>query len=208
MISFFKNQIQLIRSPRTYLKGLLNNPNQVKFGFKYVLFGAILYGGAFVLWAFGADTVTFPAFLKIPEDTYYFYELIFLIPVFIITWLLASAIAYLLVKSFGGKGSFDVILAGFGISISISIYPTLIPDYIQGVLWVTGIVPFEEYMQITSEGIWPIIVWTYMLAYSFMHIFFYSMTIFLTQGISKINAIIIGTISYFLSFAVWITYIR
>lgn len=187
---------------------MLNHSNPVKFGFKYLMIGALLYTGAFVLWAFGADTVTLPAFLKIPEDKYYFYELIFLIPVFIITWLVASSIAYLLVKSFGGKASFDFILAGFGISISVSMYPTLIPDYIQGVLWVSGVVPFEEYMRITSKGIWPFIVWTYMLAYTFMHLFFYSMTIYHTQGISKIRSVVIGVLSYFISFAVWITYIR
>lgn len=208
MIPFFKNQIQLVRSPGTYLKGLLHNPNNVKFGFSYLIFGALLYGGAFILWAFGADTVTFPAFLKIPEETYYLFELIFVIPLFIITWLLASGIAYLLVKSFGGKGSFDLILAGYGISMSVSLYPTLIPDYIQGILWVSGIVPFEEYMSITGEGIWPVIIWTYMLAYSFLHIFFYSMTIYHTQSISKNKSWIIGTLSYLLSFAVWITYMR
>lgn len=185
------------------------NPNPVQFGFKYLIIGALIYAGAIALWAFGANTVTLPAFLKIPEDKYYCYELIFLIPVFLLTWLLASAIAYVLVKSFGGKGeAYNVILAGFGISISVSIYPASIPDYIQGILWVSDIVPFDEYMRITSQGIWPSIVWTYILAYSFMHVFFYSMTIHHTQGINKVRSVIIGTLSYILSFVVWITYIR
>jgi hypothetical protein len=61
-------------------------------GFGNVLFIAILYKGAILLWALGADDVTLPAFLRIPQEQYYFYELIFLIPIFLLTWVLASSL--------------------------------------------------------------------------------------------------------------------
>jgi len=57
-----------------------------------------------------------PAFLKIPDEQYYFYQLIFLIPMFLITWLLAGGIAYVISKALGGNGSYNTIVGGFGIA--------------------------------------------------------------------------------------------
>lgn len=133
-----KEELQLVCSPRTTMTELASNPRAAFVGFKHILILAVLYELAFVLWALGDATVTMPAFLKIPEDEYYYYELIFAIPVFLIVWILAGGIAYVLSKALGGSGSYDAILGGFGIAALISAYFTLIPDFIQGTLWTTG----------------------------------------------------------------------
>ena len=207
-MKIIQDQIEFIRSPNAVLHRLTSDPRAALVGFKHVLVIAVLYEIAILLWAFGADTVTLPAFLKIPEEQYYFYELIFLIPLFICTWLLAGGIAYLISKAMGGSGSYDAILGGFGLTMAVSAYFTLIPDYLQGVLWTTGWIPFAEYQELTGKGLLLLIVWVYMLAYVLAHLYFYSITIRRTQGLNVFKSIFVALISFFGSFAVWITFVR
>jgi hypothetical protein len=207
-MTFFKDQVSFIKSPSSTLKRLATDPRALAIGFRNSLIIAILYEGAILLWAFGAEDVTLPAFLRIPEQQYYFYELIFLIPLFIVTWLLASSLAYVLSRAFGGRGSYDALLGGVGLTMAVSAYFTLIPDYIQGILWTTGWVPFYEYLEITGQGILLIIVWAYMLMYTLSHIVLYSMTVHYTQSLGKLRSFIVGIVSFILSFSVWITFVR
>jgi len=207
-LTIIQDQLSFIRSPSAFVKQLTTNPQALLIGFRNVLAIAILYEIAILLWALGSDGVTLPPFLRIPEDQYYFYELIFLIPMFIVTWLLASGIAYVMPRALRGIGSFDAILGGFGVSMAISFYFSLIPDYMQGILWITGWVPFHEYLEITSKGILLIIVWTYLLAWLLAHLIFYSITIHHTQGLSRIRSVTVASVSFLGSFAVWITIVR
>lgn len=203
-----REQIEFIRSPKAVLLRLTGDPRASFVGFKHVFVIAILYEVAILLWALGADTVTLPAFLRIPEEQYYFYQLAFLIPLFLFTWLLASAIAYMLSKWLGGTGHIDAILGGFGLTMAVSAYFTLIPDYIQGILWTTGWVPFSEYQELTGRGFWLVIVWSYMLAYTLAHLLLYSTTVHHTQGLSRARSALVGLVSFSGSFAVWITFVR
>ena len=207
-MKIFQDQLEFIRSPRGFISRLSTDNRAAFVGLRNVLIIAIMYEIAILLWALGADGVTLPAFLRIPEEWYYFYELIFLIPLFILTWLLASSIAYILSKVFGGSGSYDVLLGGFGLTMAVSAYFTLIPDYIQGILWTTGWIPFSEYQVLTGKGILLVIVWAYMLAYTLSHIALYAITVHNSQKISKSKATVVAFVSFLGSFAVWITFAR
>ena len=136
-MAIFREQLQLIRSPKITITRLANDPRAAFVGFKQIFLFAVLYEFVMVFWAFGDATPTMPAFLKIPVDQYYFYQLIFQIPMILIVWLLAGGIAYVLSKALGGNGSYDTILGGFGIAALVSAYFVLIPDFIQGLLWST-----------------------------------------------------------------------
>jgi len=204
----FQDQLNFVKSPSAFVKRLTADPRAMMIGFRNVVAIAILYEIAILLWALGSEGVTLPSFIKIPEEKYYFYELIFLIPMFIVTWLLSSGIAYVISKALKGNGSYDAILGGFGVSMAISFYFSLIPDYIQGILWTTGWVPFDEYLEITSKGIPLAIVWTYLLAWFLAHLIFYSITIYHTQGLSRICSALVAFVSFLGSFSVWITIVR
>ena len=207
-MAIFKEQLQLVRSPRTTITGLASNPRAALVGFKHIFILAVLYELVFVLWALGDATVTMPAFLKIPEDRYYFYELIFAIPVFFIVWIVAGGTAYLLSKAIGRNGSYDTMLGGFGIAALISAYFALIPDFIQGVLWTTGWIPFAEYQEATSRGPLLLLVWAYITAYNVSHLVLYTVTIRYSQNLGILKSAVVAIISYFTSIGIFITFIR
>jgi len=207
-LAIFKEQLQLVRSPRTAITELASNPRAVFVGFKHIFILAVLYELVFVLWALGDATVTMPAFLKIPEDRYYFYELIFAIPVFFIVWIVAGGTAYLLSKAIGGNGSYDTMLGGFGIAALISAYFALIPDFIQGVLWTTGWMPFAEYQEATSRGPLLVLVWGYIVAYNVSYLVLYTATIRYSQNFGILKSAIVAIISYFTSVGIFITFVR
>lgn len=207
-VTILREQLNFIKSPSAFVSRLASDPRAVFVGFRNVLWMAILYWGVILLWAFGSDGVTLPAFLRIPEEQYYFYELIFIIPMFFVTWLLASGIAYVMAIALGGDGPIDAILGGFGVSMAISFYFSLIPDYIQGILWNTGLIPFHQYLEITGKGVPLMIVWAYLAAFLLAHLILYSITVNQTQGISRTRAALVGLVSFLGSFAVWITIVR
>ena len=207
-MAIIQEQIRFIRSPRTAIAQLAGDPRAAFVGFKHVLILAGLWEFVLLLWALGGATVTMPAFLKIPEEDYYFYQLIFYIPMFLVAWLLASGIAYVLSKALGGSGSYDTILGGFGMAAFISGYFALIPDFIQGVLWTTGWVPFTEYQELTSHGFLAVIVWGYLLGYSVAYLLLYSATIHYSQNLSKSKSVFVATVAYLVSVLFFMIIVR
>ncbi|MHC4180912.1 MAG: hypothetical protein ACYSWU_25730 [Planctomycetota bacterium] len=198
-MAIIQQQMQFIRSPRIAIAQLASDPAAAFVGFRHVLFLALLWEFALVLWILGGATVTMPAFLKIPDEQYYFYQLIFFVPMFLVTWLLAGGVAYVLAKAFGGTGSYDTILGGFGMTAAVSGYFVLIPDYVQGLLWTTGWVPFTEYQELTGQGFLAVLVWSYIIAYSIAYLLLYSTTIHYSQNLSKSKSVIVAIIAYFVS---------
>jgi hypothetical protein len=198
-MKIFHEQLQIVRSPRDVIERLASNPRAAFVGFRHILFLAVLWEFALLFWVLGGATVTIPAFLRIPEDQYYSYQLLFFIPMFLVTWLLASSIAYVLSKAIGGSGTCDAILGGFGMSAAVSGYFVLIPDYIQGLLWTTGWIPFAEYQELTSQGPLAVLVAGYLLAYSVAHLVLYSATIHYSQHLSRSKSVFVATIAYFVS---------
>ena len=207
-MTIIREQLRFIGSPGRFAKQLRTDPRALLIGFRNVLAIAVLYEIAVLLWALGSDGVTLPPFLRITEERYYFFELIFLIPMFFVTWLLASGIAYVMSRAMKGTGPFDAILGGFGVSMAVSFYFSLVPDYIQGILWTTGWVPFHEYLEVTSKGILLITVWAYMLAWLLAHLIFYAIVLHHTQGLSRGRSAFVAFVSFLGSFAVWITIVR
>jgi len=207
-MAILSEQLQFVRSPRESMTRLASDPRAAIVGCKHVLLLAVLYEIVIALWAVGGATPTMPAFLRIPDNQYYYYQLIFMMPMILVMWLLAGGIAYILSKALGGNGSYDTILGGFGIAALVSTYIVLVPDFIQGVLWTTGWVPFAEYQEATSRGLLMVLVWGYLLAYNVSYLVLYTVTIHHSQNLGKLKSVAVATISYFASVGIFITIVR
>ncbi len=75
-MTIIRDQFNFVKSPSAFVKRLTADPRAMLIGFRNVLAIAILYEIAILLWALGSEGVTLPPFLRIPEEQYYFYELI------------------------------------------------------------------------------------------------------------------------------------
>ena len=207
-MAVLQEQLQFVRSPKAVITRLATDSNAMSTGLKHVLLLAVLYELAILLWAVGGATPTLPAFVSIPDDRYYYYQLIFMMPMIVTAWLVAAGVAYVLARLLGGNGSYDAILGGFGIATLFSSYFTLIPDFVQGVLWTRGWVPFSEYQDATSRGPLLAVVWSYMLAYNVSHLILYAATLRFSQNLGTLKSAFVATISFFVSVGLFITIVR
>lgn len=208
-MSFVHYQARFVRSPRETIVRLRTRPDSVLIGFKNVSLAACLYEVAILLWLFGEAEVTAPPFLRIPDAQYYSYEVIFFVPVFVGTWLLAAGIIYLLSKALGGTGDFDSLLGSLGVGVAVCAYFTMIPDLIQGVLFSTGWMPQDQYLALTGQGVWAVVVWAYLIGYLVSNVAAFTLsTYYTTQGLSKLKSALVGVVSFAGYFALFLTFIR
>lgn len=207
-MTFINEQLRFVRSLRIVIASLADNPRAAFVGFAHILFLVVLWEIAVLLWAPGGATVTMPAFLKIPVEQYYFYQLILLIPMFVVTRVLASGTAYVFSRAFGGNGFFDAILGGFGVTAPFAGYFALVPDYVQGILRTIGWLPLTDYRELTSNAFPTVLVWSYLLACNFVYLLLYSMTIHLSQNLSRTNSVLVGATACIVSSFFFVVIVR
>lgn len=207
-MSFVRYQVGFIRSPMETIARVSARSDSALIGFKNILLAACLYEVAILLWLVGGARVTAPAFLRIPDEHYYSYEVIFFIPVFVGAWLMAAGIIYLLSKVLGSSGGFDSLLGSLGIAIAVCAYFTLLPDLIQGVLFSTRWIPQEQYLALTGRGVWVVVVWVYLTGYLFSNIAAFILSTYCTQALSKSKSILLGVLGFAGYFAMIFTFIR
>jgi hypothetical protein len=136
-------------------------------GLLYLVATAVGYAAAIAVLAWGGDRPgNWQPWLKIPSDTYFWWECVFIGPVIVGCGLLAAVCMYLLAKPAGGKGSFDDTLALTGPAIAFATLFTLVPDLVIGVLLVTHVLDLDAWMfGITHTTLTLFLVWAYMLLY-------------------------------------------
>jgi hypothetical protein len=128
---------------------------------------AVGYAAAIAVLAWGGDRPgNWGPWLRIPSDSYFWWECVFIGPVIVGSGLLAAACMYLLAKAAGGTGSFDDTLALTGPAVAFATLFTLVPDLVIGVLLVTHVLDLDAWMYgITHAGLTLFLVWAYMLLY-------------------------------------------
>jgi len=191
-MSFIRYQIRFVRSPRKAIDLLREQSDAVLIGFRNVLLAACLYEVVIVLWLIGDAQVTAPPFLRIPDERYYSYEVIFLIPIFIVAWLVGAGIIYMFTRILGAAGDFDSLLGSLGTNVAVCAYFTLIPDLVQGVLFSTGWMRQDQYLTTTGRGVWAVVVGAYLLGYLASNITGFVLSTYYTQGLSKLQSTLLG----------------
>lgn len=207
-LALLRLQADYVRSPAETLRRIGEGRSAFVVGAKNVLFVAALYELAILLWYLGDARITLAAFLPIPEDRYYLYELAFLVPVFFGTWILATGIVYAVSRALGSTRGIDALFGGIGLSISVSAYFTLVPDLIQGVMFATGWLPQAKWLELSGQGVWPWVIGAYLVGYVVSNVALYTMATRSTQGLSTAKSLVAATLGFLGYFSVFITYVR
>ncbi len=172
MNSFWSYFFGTFHSPHSTFTRLLSDPRQLSHGMKSVLLMGILYTLTTLGYAVVGATPLMPPVIGIPAQDYYFRELFFQIPVYILGWLLASALALLLGKLFRGNGTLKTHLAVLGFALNIPWYITWLADTVIAILYLLHILTPQEWADMIARGgIWQAFTYVYPLV-SLIWLFF------------------------------------
>jgi len=90
MKSFWRYLAGTIFKPRSTFQSLLDDSKHVSKSFKAILFIGILYTLTVTGLAASGALISSPAFLALSPENYYFWQIFFAMPVFILDWILAA----------------------------------------------------------------------------------------------------------------------
>ncbi len=164
MNSFWSYFFGTIYSPRRTFTRLLSDPRQFSHGMKSVLLMGILYTITTIGYAVVGAIPLMPPIIGIPAPDYYFWEIFFQIPVFVLDWLLASGLALLFSKLFRGGGTLKTHLAVLGFALNIPWYITWLADTVIVILYLLHILTPQEWADMIARGgIWQAFTYSYPL---------------------------------------------
>ena len=136
-----------------------------------------------------------PPFFRLPDGNYYFWQMIFVGPGFLLTWIAASG----LLRLFGpGKGPRKLLREAAslaGPSLAVPLLAAWLPQAVQAVLMVLGMNQ-EEFVEIVSEpGIWQVLhVGSYAIACVWA-ILLFTRAARLSQSAGRWKSIIAGVLT-------------
>ncbi len=164
MNSFWSYFLGTFHSPRSTFTRLLSDPRQLSLGLKSVLLMGILYTLTTIGYAVAGVAPMMPPIIGIPAENYYEYEVFFQIPIFILGWLAASALALLAGRLFRGDGTYKAHLAVLGFALNIPWYITWIVDTVIAILYLLHILTPQEWADMIARGgVWQAFTYSYPL---------------------------------------------
>lgn len=164
MTSFWTYFIGTCIKPRSTFTRLLSEPRRMALALGSALLMGVLYTLTTVGNAAAGAQPLMPPLVAIPSESYYFWETFFMIPVYVVGWMLAAGIAQALGKLFGGSGNFGETLSVFGFALNIPWYITWMADSIIALLYLSGSMTQAEWKGLIEEpGLWQIATYSYPL---------------------------------------------
>jgi len=122
----------------------------------------ILYTVTTAGYAIAGAIPLMPPLIGIPARDYYFWELFFQIPLFVVGWFLASGLALLFSRLFRGSGTLREHLSVLGFALNIPWYITWFVDTIIVVLYLLHILTPQEWADLVARGgTWQIFTYCY-----------------------------------------------
>jgi hypothetical protein len=139
-----------ISRPVRAFSALSSDPKRFRRGLRMTLFAGFLYAASAALLGTGGARLTAPAMIPFPPENYYFFQMIFALPLFAVLWLLSSTLGHVLAVILGGRGSWKTAAAGLGFALALPSLMIWIPQTIFGVLLHTGM-PQAEFMDLFAR---------------------------------------------------------
>ncbi len=193
--------------PRRTFKAVSSGPRPLAAGLKIVLVVGALYALAAIGLAVSGALVTAPPMLKIVPENYYFWEMIFALPVFVLAWLAAGSAAGLAGRG-RASGPFKGFLSSLGLALAVPMLLAWIPQAALAVLLLLGRKQ-EEVMEWTAH---PGIVQTISLACPLLAVawmFFLSASAARsTRGLGPLHAAAVGLVATLVFLAALLVFIR
>jgi hypothetical protein len=197
----------VVRPARTFA-ALQADSRQVAMGVRAVLFIGVLYTITVAMLAAGGALITAPAFLVLPAENYYFYEIFFAAPVLFLDWIMAAGLARLLGRPRCGTGSFEGTLAALGFAVSVPFLITWVVETAFAVFLLLG-GSQQAFMELSAH---PGVVQTFVIAYQLVAVvWLLVLTILAVRAGLKtgwVKAVLVGAVTTFVFLGWMVVFIR
>jgi len=175
----------------------LADPHRLRIGMLCLVGIAVLYAVTLLLLAIGGDKPGPAPWLDIPRSSYFYWEAAFATPVFIAAGVLAAASMQLLARAWGGTGSFEDTMALTGFAVAICTLFSVIPDLIEAVLMISGILPAKTFLDGVAHPT-PILalVWAYLIAYLLAFLVLFPAVVSTVHRLPGARAVAVGVAGF------------
>lgn len=208
MKNFWRYLGGTIIKPRATFRTLLADPKQVSKSFKAVLFIGILYTITVAGFAVSGALISAPAFINLPPENYYFWEMFFAAPVGFMAWIVAAGFGHLLSRWGKGTGTFEGTLAALGFAVAVPQLVTWIPETVLAIFLLLG-TKQEEFMERTAQpGFWQTFVIAYQAAAILWLLVLVITAVIVSQKMRWRRTLLVGLLTTVIFMAVMFIFIR
>jgi len=150
MKTFFRYLFGTIFLPRRAFGRLMADPRPARRGFQAVLLAGFLWLLTTAAVAVTGGVPMAPIFLSVRAENYHFWQMLFILPLFVLIWVFASVLVHLLGRGTRKGGSLRRTLAIFGFSLAGPIILLWVPQTTIAVFYGLGMGQ-QEMVDILSE---------------------------------------------------------
>lgn len=149
------------------------------------VFLALLHGLPWVPW------------LRIPDETYYYWTSFVYAPTLLVGWVLAAALLQIFGRLLGGAGSFEATLAVSGVATAVATLGTLVPDLVVTSVQMAGWMDYGAWLaSVRGGGVWAWITWAYLVLYLVLFCVLYPAAVIAVHRLPPIRAALAGLAAF------------
>jgi hypothetical protein len=195
--------------PRSTFTHLLADPRQLVYGGKAVLLIGVLYTLTVIGLAVAKVPVAVEPWIAIPAEDYYFWEILFGMPVGVMGWILAAGLVQLLSKWFKGSGTFEGTFAVLGFTMTVPMFITWLPETLLTVLILIDVMSHKQWVEMTAHSrFWQVFGVGYQLVALAWYLVLVPIAVAVTQKLRWWQAAIVGTLTVVIVGFVMVIFIR
>jgi hypothetical protein len=196
LLTFFSYLGGTVVRPRKTFEQLLADPRRLTYGIGALLLIGVLYTLTVAGLALAGATIVVPAWIAIPADRYYYWEIFFGAPVYFAGWILAAGIVQLLSKPFGGRGSFEQSLAVLGFALTLPGFVTWIPETVETGFLLTGAMTQPEWLELIERpGPWKVIFQIYQVVALGWYLVLFPLAVRAVQRLRWLPSVLLGHVT-------------
>jgi len=147
--------------PRRAFQRLGGERRRFAKGFRVMLLVGILYTLSVIGLAASGAMLPAPAFLPLDPHNYYFYEIFFTLPAFVVAWLTASGAGTLVSLVMGGRGPFKAAAAPWAFAFAAPAFMMWLPHAAFSGFLLLGMSQREFMSTTAAPGPWQTGFWIY-----------------------------------------------
>lgn len=192
--SFLDRYLHIARRPAEGFTELATEARALRLGALALASNAIFYTFvyAFLVLGHGRPTAFHP-WLALDPEIYYRWNVVLVAPSMALAWIVAGAVAQLLARAAGGRGSFENTTAVLGFGTAIASWTTLFHDLVTSFLGAVHVIDQRAYEDaLNAPTVFRALLWVLMGAYLVAFVLYFARGIEAVHRLSRSRSLAVG----------------